>query len=112
RCGHKGVGKNSLAFRYCAGVGRSGSESANACARAGLVYAERNPPSTARIWPVTMAEELAARKIAAPTISSGCPFLPMGVRSIKYLCDSGSDRVPCVIDVSKREGAMAFTCTL
>ncbi len=47
-------------------------------------YTARNPPSTARVCPVTMLEQSAARKMAAPTISSGRPFLPAGVLSIKY----------------------------
>src|SRR5437867_10201568 len=37
------------------------------------------PPSTTTTWPVMKSEALEARKSAAPTISSGCPWRPSGV---------------------------------
>ena len=61
---------------------------------------------------MTILELAAARNTAAPTISSGRPLRPRGVRSIKYRWDSESERLPAIIGVSNSEGAIAFTWTL
>jgi len=46
-------------------------------------YVAINPPSTSRIWPVTMLDASEARKMAAPLSSSGLPIRPRGVLSMK-----------------------------
>ncbi len=42
-------------------------------------YCARNPPSTARTCPVTIADACDARNSAGPTMSSGSAILPIGV---------------------------------
>jgi hypothetical protein len=44
----------------------------------GQLQPAENPPSTYKVCPVIKADAFEARKIAVPTMSSGCPSRPSG----------------------------------
>jgi len=72
-------------------------------------YCARKPPSTARTWPVTIADAREARKRTAPTISSGSARRPIGVSSSMRRTSSGFSVMARVRGVRTHVGAIAFT---